>query len=106
MKLCLDTVWSLNWRLLSGGLSIRLIRQEHLSCEEKPVQPGEEMALGGHNSSPHGELIKKIRGSLFTVVRSKRMRSNGHELQQGESQLGIKRKIHCEDNQTEEQDIH
>lgn len=102
VKLHLDTVWGLNWRLLSRGLSSSSGRnacpvRRSLSLEKRWLWEDTRAALVER-------LSKRQEAVSFTVLRSKR--SNGHELQQGKSQLAIKRKIHCEDNQTEEQDAH
>ena len=101
VKLHLDTASSFGFKLEGAQQrATKLVRQKHLPCEEGAVQPGEEMVLGGPNSSPQhlwgGD--REDRGRLFAVVHGKRMRNNGDELQQGKSQLGIKKKIHCEDN--------
>ncbi|XP_009883312.1 PREDICTED: gamma-aminobutyric acid receptor subunit gamma-1 [Charadrius vociferus] len=48
----------------------KLVRQEHLPCEEMVIQPGDEMTLGGPNGSPQhlwgGD--QEDRDRLFTVV--------------------------------------
>lgn len=52
------------------------------------------MALGGPSSSSQHLWggNQEDRGGLFAVVHGRRMRNNGDELQQGKSQLGIKKK--------------
>lgn len=53
VKLRLDTASHFRFKLEEAQQrDTSLVGQEHLPCEEGAVQPGEEMALGGPNSSP------------------------------------------------------
>lgn len=94
-KLHLGTASSFGFKLEGAQQrATKLVREEHFPCEERTVQPGDEMAFGGPNSSPQhlrGDH-REDRGKLFAVVHGKRMKNNSHELQQGKSQLGIKKK--------------
>ncbi|KAK4819101.1 hypothetical protein QYF61_025360, partial [Mycteria americana] len=85
VKLHLHTASSFGFTLEGAQQrTTKMVRQEHLPCEVRAVQPGEEMALGGPNSSPQhlrgGD--REDRGKIH-----KSMSNNGDELQQGKFQL-------------------